>query len=141
MNGQEEVDGDVGNEKEDEDDEVVADMDKGESMGAKAHSRVDDELEYEGEDEERAELNASEDEENELANDVDEQVTTDVADQEIADNLKTINLAESRPTEKQRSKKMSKERVRQVLNISELIASYSYDAENSKWFSITFKVN
>ena len=118
-------------------------LDSGESSGEKLLSKIDDELEYVGEEQEKNEIdeaNSDDDETGENSdepnddenNDNDESVNEDLQHSKDQEQIKSIK--------KSKSKKMDNSRVNKILYISDMIADYTYDAENLEWFKITFKV-
>lgn len=137
--GGEEGGGEDKNEDDDDDDvdEVVKDT-GGESMGEKMKRKLNDEQEY---DEDEEDETSSVDEDDEGVNDesVNNPITADDEDDDDIEMKPAIDNDET-PTKKKHSKKMNKVRVKRVLGISDLIASYSYDAEDSRWCKIVFKV-
>lgn len=113
----------------DNDDDMAGEMDTGESMGAKMRQRKNDEPEYdeeEGDEDGKSDDDDEDDEEVVLPN----QSATNDESEILQDDV--IRLGSS--------KKMSKQRVKNVLNISDIIGSYSYDIENQRWFNVAFKV-
>lgn len=121
----------------------------GESIGEKLMSRINDELEYEGEDQEREELDEASDDEQEnetVANEEtrDKENDNDDDNENENDILNMQNLTVSGQSEKSSLKKKSRKsdriRINRVLNISDLIADYSFDTENLRWAEVTLKV-
>jgi len=126
------------------DKDVAADvMESGEAYGEKLLSKADDELEYVGEDEEEKQLNQNE---NEESIDEDEENMGDIKEEDENEDNETaaVNIKKEQHNDiqvlKKKTKKVNLNRVNKILSISDMIESYSYDAENMKWFEITFKV-
>jgi DNA-directed RNA polymerase I subunit RPA1 len=126
------------NENDDEDnvdkDMAAEVLDSGEAYGEKILNKVDDELEYVGEDEEERQLNQNE---NEISDDDNEEIENENNEDEndVKPNLDDIQIL------KKKTKKIDASRIDRILNTSDMIQSYSYDGENMQWFEITFKVN
>ena len=106
-------------------------------MGEKMKRKLNDEQEYDEDEED--ESSADEDEEEVNDESVNNPITADDEDDDDIEMKPVIDNDET-PTKKKHSKKMNKVRVKRVLGISDLIASYSYDAEDSRWCKIVFKV-
>jgi DNA-directed RNA polymerase I subunit RPA1 len=132
----------------DENDEAVDQDDmnemreSGESSGEKLLNKVNDELEYVGEDEERDEIGESNEDEGddnasvgEAKND-DEEEGDDDNDGEVVDES-DVEVKKM----KKKSKKVDPNRISQVLNISNMIDSYSYDPENKEWCEVSLKLD
>ena len=122
-----------------DEDEVDDEIDAGESMGEKLMNNIDDELEYVGEEQEKKELD-----ENDSSNDdEDEEVNEENEETGVkGENQNELNeQMEFNKSIKKKSKKMDQHRVNRILNISEMIADYKYDAENLRWFEVTFKLD
>ena len=118
----------------DADNEVKADvLDSGEAYGEKMLNKADDELEYVGEDEEQKQLNQEE-------NDTSDDDFDDEADEN--DEQEEAKAIES-PVKilKKKTKLIDSNRVNRITHISDMIDSYTYDAENMQWFEITFKLD
>ncbi len=105
-------------------------------------NKIDDELEYVGENEEQEQLNQNEssssDEENDISNEL-----YDVSD----DEMNKIKLAKKFQEEKSQLKNIQKKsreidplRVSRVINISEMIEDYKYDTKKFQSFEIILKV-
>ncbi len=105
-------------------------------------NKIDDELEYVGENEEQEQLNQNEssssDEENDISNEL-----YDVSD----DEMNKIKLAKKFQEEKSQLKNIQKKsreidplRVARVINISEMIEDYKYDTKKFQSLEIILKV-
>lgn len=103
-------------------------------------NKIDDELEYVGEDEEHKQLGGDESSssDEELKDSSDEQ-DSDSEDVKVI-NKKAVERKEQIEKVQRRSKEVDKQRVAKILNISEMIEDYTYDAQNLQSFEITFKV-
>ena len=135
----------IENENEDEDDVIDKDeandvLESGEA--SELLNKIDDELEYVGENEEQEQLNQNEssssDEENDISNEL-----YDVSD----DEMNKIKLAKKFQEEKSQLKNIQKKsreidplRVSRVINISEMIEDYKYDTKKFQSFEIILKV-
>ena len=142
------------NEPDDDDNDADANVDRdlaadvlesGEAYGEKLLNKADDELEYVGEDEEEKQLNPNGDGDDDSVSDVENNDTSNQADEENEDDgMASMNEKKEQQNDiqllKKKTKKMNTIRVNKILSISDMIESYSYDAENMKWFEITFKV-
>ena len=113
-------------------------MDSGESSGEKLLSKIDDEIEYEGEEQEKREINEQE----ESSENDDEPNNDDEASNDEEESKETTSpiLKEQIKSAKKSKSKMDTERVNRIIFISDMIADYKYDVENLQWFEITFKV-
>jgi len=143
-------DGSNNNEDENEEnDDVLNDvMDSGESSGEKLLNKIDDEIEYEGEEQEKHEIDGDdrnsddgdEDDNNASALDeIDEEDNDDVTAAKRKSDQSQIN-EQIKSIKKTKSKKLDVDRVNRVVYISEMIADYKYDAENLEWFELVLKV-
>jgi len=136
-----------GIENENEDDDDVIDKDEANDVlesgeASELLNKIDDELEYVGENEEQEQLNQNEssssDEENDISNEL-----YDVSD----DEMNKIKLAKKFQEEKSQLKNIQKKsreidplRVSRVINISEMIEDYKYDTKKFQSFEIILKV-
>ena len=129
----------LGNDEDGADDDDLNEMrDSGESSGEKLLNKVNDELEYVGEEEEKNEI--GEENEDDLEDDdlVNETLKTE---NESGDELDSQeNLIEVKKLTK-KTKKVDPNRINHVLNISSMIDSYNYDSENKEWCEITLKLD
>lgn len=132
-----------------EDREMANDvLDAGESMGEKLLNKINDELEYEGEEQEKDEINGKESDEEEENGDDEENENeneNENDDEEIGKSMRKEDLAEKEEKSqiksiRKKSKSVDNHRVNRILNISDLIYDYSYDAQNLQWSQVTFKV-
>ena len=141
-NDDDDENGDAGVDKD-----VAADvMESGEAYGEKLLNKADDELEYVGEDEEEKQLNQNENDES-LDDDEDEnsgELNEEDENEDEKENVAAVNGKKEQQNDiqvlKKKTKKVNSNRVNKILSISDMIESYSYDAENMKWFEITFQV-
>jgi hypothetical protein len=119
----------------------------GESSGEKMLNKIDDEVEYLGEDEERGELKMSSDEDDDEESVSSEQAVHDESEKgdggggegnmvvnENGASLRTLSKSSISIG------KINRARINRVLNISDLIANYSYDTQGAQWAEVTFKV-
>ncbi len=106
-------------------------------------NKIDDERGYEGEEEEKRQLDerssedGSGDETDENLDDGEEELEQDV-------KLAKIRAEEERlreETAKKRGKTVDESRVNRVLKVSDMIDDYTYDANNMQWLEITFKMD
>ena len=123
------------NEKEldEESEEINHDvMDSGDSLGEKLMNKINDELEYEGEDQEKEELDEEKNSEDEAEINEENQ---DMEEEEnvVAEQTKSKNFKKSR--------KIDSYRINRILQLSDLIYDYKYDHENMQWCEITFKLD
>ena len=135
--------GDDDDEMDRDDAEAANDViDSGEAYGEKMLDKINDELEYVGEEEEEKELMKEEpkssDDEDEEAKDI---YTSDDEEEDNKAKLAVIQKKNEIKKIKKKTATIDNERVSRVLNISDMIESYSYDAENLQWVEVTFKVS
>lgn len=137
------------NDCENEDDDDVIDKDEANDVlesgeASDLLNKIDDELEYVGENEEQKQLN-----QNEASSDDDEDNdSSDGLYDGSDDELNGIKLAKKQLQEEKsqlkniqkKSRDIDPQRVAKVINISEMIDDYKYDAKKLQSFEITFKV-
>lgn len=120
-------------EDDEESDEINHDVvDSGDSIGEKLMNKINDELEYEGEDQEKEELDDEKNSEDENEN---EEEKKEIEDQE---NIEVEQVAIKKS---KKSRKIDNFRVKKILEISDLIYDYKYDHENMQWCEVTFKLD
>ena len=138
------------NTEEDEEADNVLDEAKhtGESMGEELRDKIDDELEYVGEEQEESEIKREANESNDDDDDDDEDDEIETEEkkdgEEEEDNEGEMIKKEPLSFDssfKKKSKKVDPSRLNDVLKVSTMIADYKYDAENHKWIEITFALD
>jgi DNA-directed RNA polymerase I subunit RPA1 len=135
------VDEDGGNDGIDQDDADDA-MESGGSDGAKLLDKINDELEYVGEEEEKDEVGEQDESEsdveidaekpNDEVNNTGDETTDDEPSEKKEVEIKTL---------KRKTKKIDPTRINNVINISSMIESYKYDPENKEWCEIELKLD
>lgn len=126
-----------GDEDEDESREEAMNN-TGESSGEKMLTKMDDELEYEGEEQEKNEINDNESEsDNEMEQDNDEN-NNNTDDEGDANKSKK---EESKSLKSNKSRKKASYHVNRILSISDLIVDYNYDKEHLRWSEMTFQLD
>ncbi len=129
-----------------ENDEVLNDvMDSGESSGEKLLNKIDDEIEYEGEEQEKNEIDGdqknSDDEDGENDLSVNDEIDEE-DNEEFSKRKSELNLNEQIKTiKKNKTKKLDTERINRILYISDMIVDYKYDPEQLQWFEIVLKAS
>ena len=137
--------------EDDNDDEAAIDRDDANDVldsgeASELLNKIDDELEYVGEDEEQQQLHqeehSSEDESDADASEKDDE-------DEVDSCYESEHTKPGKPISQQKSPiksglkkthEVDEHRVNRILNISEMIEDYTYDAKHMQFFEITFKV-
>lgn len=136
-----------GEEVDEEDNDVTDEaIQGGDSMGEELMNKIDDELEYVGEEQEEDEIkgaNGADDDSYDsddsasaprgLAKDEPKEAAPDRAE-ELEEQLKLSKM-------KKKCKKPDEKRINGVLKTSSMLADYSYDAENLRWVEVTFQLD
>ena len=110
----------------------------GEAGGEKLLNKVNDELEYVGEEEEKNEIGeVDEDDNNEEEEDglLNETVKTET--ENGSDNENEVKIE----VKKLKKKKIDQTRINHVLNVSTMVDSYMYDSERKEWCELTLKLD
>ncbi len=135
--------GDENGEETDDEDEIGHDAnDTGDSTGEKLRMNVNDELEYVGEEQEKAELDnddKSDSDEPEEVEELDGKNSEEESENETKTSLKK-RKSKDNEAQKVKSKKPESYHVNRILGISDLIVDYQFDTEHLQWCQITFKV-
>jgi len=85
------------------------------------------------------ERSSDEEADEEAGDESEEEVNEEREARSAKEQLESERLREE--SAKKRAKEVDKSRVNRVLNVSEMIAEYSYDAENMQWVEITFRMD
>jgi hypothetical protein len=146
---------DANEDEQDEDElraEVMTDaLDTGESLGEKMLSKMNDELEYVGEEQEKHEIDTESEksdsdegiENDEEDDDEDEKNTKEVKVKKSSSDLLLLTNGKDKSdsSKKKEAKKLVMDHVNEVLALDKnLIVDYNFDSEHLQWCEITFKV-